>query len=114
MSSRLERRGFHPHFPMNNQFPNLTQFFSSYFHQDWTEEANSPGEVVENYRNSEPPESIESALAELNKLLEIPIAPADLETFILDELGCYYNPEADNQTVREWLELVQKSLTNPS
>ncbi len=99
---------------MNNQFPNLTQFFSSYFHQDWTEEANSPSEVVENYLNSEPPESIASALAELNKVLEIPIAPADLETFILDELGCYYNPEADNQTVREWLELVQKSLTNPS
>lgn len=99
---------------MNNQFPNLTQFFSSYFHQDWTLEANSPSEVVKNYRNSESPESIEAALAELNKLLEMPIALADLETFILDELGCYYNPEADNQTVREWLESVQNSLNNPS
>lgn len=99
---------------MNNQFPNLTQFFSSYFHQDWPLEASSASEVVENYRNSESPESIEAALAELNKLLEMPIAPADLETFILNELGCYYNPEADNQTVREWLQSVQKSLNHPS
>jgi hypothetical protein len=50
---------------MTNQFPHLTQFFSSYFHQDWTLEANSPSEVVENYRNSESPESIEGALADL-------------------------------------------------
>jgi phenylalanyl-tRNA synthetase beta subunit len=97
---------------MTNQFPHLTQFFSSYFHQDWTLEANSPSEVVENYRNSESPESIEGALAELNKLLEMPIAEPDLETFILEELGCYYSPEADNQTVKEWLHLVQESLKN--
>ncbi len=99
---------------MNNQFPNLTQFFSSYFHQDWTLEANSPSEVVKDYCNSESPESIEAALVELNKLLEMPIAPADLDTFIQDELGCYYDPSSENQTVREWLESVQKSLTNPS
>ncbi|HAT14602.1 MAG TPA: hypothetical protein DCS91_14470 [Microcoleaceae bacterium UBA11344] len=97
---------------MNNQFPNLTQFFSSYFHQDWPLEASSANEVVENYRHSESPESIEAALAELNKLLEMSIAPADLETFILEELGCYYNPEADNQTVTEWLHSVQHSLKN--
>lgn len=99
---------------MNNQFPNLTQFFSSYFHQDWPLEADTSSEVVENYCNSESPESIETVLAELNKLLEMPIAPADLATFILDELGCYYNPEAENQTVTEWLESVQKSLSNVS
>jgi phenylalanyl-tRNA synthetase beta subunit len=99
---------------MNAQFPHLTQFFSSYFHQDWQLEANTPSEVVENYRNSELPESIEAALAELNKLLEMPIAPADLDTLILDELGCYYEPSSENQTVREWLEWVQKSLNNPS
>ncbi|MDQ2097914.1 MAG: contact-dependent growth inhibition system immunity protein [Tychonema bourrellyi B0820] len=97
---------------MNNQFPNLTQFFSSYFHQDWPLEASNASEVVKNYRHSESPESVEAALAELNKLLEMSIAPADLETFILEELGCYYNPSSENQTVREWLEWVQKSLQN--
>jgi phenylalanyl-tRNA synthetase beta subunit len=99
---------------MNDQFPNLTQFFSSYFHQDWPLEASSASEVVKNYRNSESPESVEATLAELNKLLEMPIAPANLETFILDELGCYYNPEAENQTVTEWLHSVQQSLSNAS
>lgn len=99
---------------MNNQFPNLTQFFSSYFHQDWRLEADTSSEVVKNYRNSESSESVEAALVELNKLLEMPIAPADLETFIIDELGCYYDPSSENQTVTEWLEWVQKSLNNPS
>jgi CdiI immunity protein len=97
---------------MTNQFPHLTQFFSSYFHQDWPLEANNPSEIVENYRTSESPESIESALAELEKLLEMPIAEPDLETFILEELGCYYNPEASNQTVKQWLHSVQQSLKN--
>jgi phenylalanyl-tRNA synthetase beta subunit len=99
---------------MINRFPYLTQFFSSYFHQDWPLEAETPSDVVNNYRSSEPPESIEAASEELSKLLEMPIAPADLETFILDELGCYYDPKSDNQTVREWLESVQKSLNNRS
>ena len=99
---------------MINQFPHLTQFFSSYFHQDWPLEADTPCDVVNNYRSSEPPESIEAASQELSKLLEMPIAPADLETFILDELGCYYDPTSENQTVREWLESVQEYLRNPS
>ena len=99
---------------MINQFPHLTQFFSSYFHQDWSLEADIPSDVVNNYRSSEPPATVEAASQELSKLLEMPIAPADLEAFILDELGCYYDPKSENQTVREWLESVQKSLTNPS
>ena len=99
---------------MINQFPHLTQFFSCYFHQDWPLEADTPSDVVNNYRSSEPPESIEAASQELSKLLEMPIALADLETFILDELGCYYDPTSENQTVREWLESVQKSLNNRS
>lgn len=99
---------------MINQFPHLTQFFSSYFHQDWPLEADTPSDVVNNYRSSEPPASVEAASQELSKLLEMPIAPADLEAFILDELGCYYDPQSENKTVREWLESVQKSLNNPS
>jgi phenylalanyl-tRNA synthetase beta subunit len=99
---------------MNAQFPHLSQFFSSYFHQDWPLEASTPREVVKNYRNSESPESIEGTLAELKKLLEMPIAQPDLETFILEELGCYYSPEAENQTVKEWLHWMQQSLSNPS
>ncbi|MEG4535328.1 contact-dependent growth inhibition system immunity protein [Microcoleus sp. D2_18a_D3] len=98
---------------MINQFPHLTQFFSSYFHQDWPLEADTPSDVVNNYRSSEPPATVEAASQELSKLLKMPIAPADLEAFILDELGCYYDPQSENKTVREWLESVQKSLHNP-
>ncbi|MEG4031088.1 MULTISPECIES: contact-dependent growth inhibition system immunity protein [unclassified Microcoleus] len=98
---------------MINQFPHLTQFFSSYFHQDWPLEADTPSDVVNHYRSSEPPASVEAASQELSKLLEMPIAPADLEALILDELGCYYDPQSENQTVREWLESVQKYLHNP-
>ncbi|MEG3917821.1 contact-dependent growth inhibition system immunity protein [Microcoleus sp. POL10_C6] len=98
---------------MINPFPHLTQFFSSYFHQDWPLEADTPSDVVNNYRSSEPPASVEAASQELSKLLEMPIAPPDLEALILDELGCYYDPQSENQTVREWLESVQKSLNNP-
>lgn len=97
---------------MNDQFPELTQFFSSYFHQDWPLEASSASEVVENYLDSESPETIEAVLAELNLLLEMSIAEPDLETLILEELGCYYDPSSENLTVTEWLESVQQSLSN--
>ncbi|WP_293334311.1 contact-dependent growth inhibition system immunity protein [Microcoleus sp. CAWBG58] len=97
---------------MIDQFPNLTQFFSSYFHQDWPLEADTPSQAVNNYLNSEPPESIEAASQELAQLLEMPISELDLETFVLDELGCYYDPQSQNRTVREWLESVQLSLTD--
>ncbi|MCW6052483.1 contact-dependent growth inhibition system immunity protein [Microcoleus sp. A2-C5] len=99
---------------MIDQFPNLTQFFSSYFHQDWPLEAETPSDVVKNYLSSEPPESIEATSEELSKLLEMPISEPDLETFMLDELGCYYDPNSENQTAREWLESVQKYLNNLS
>jgi hypothetical protein len=99
---------------MIDRFPHLTQFFSSYFHQDWPLEADTPSEVVNNYLSSEPPESIEAASQELSNLLEMPISEPELETFLLDELGCYYDPQSENQTIREWLESVQQSLTNPS
>ncbi len=99
---------------MINQFPHLTQFFSSYFHQDWPLEAETASEVVNNYLNSEPSESIEATSEELSKLLEMPISEPDLETFMLDELGCYYDPNSENKTAREWLESVQRSLNNLS
>jgi CdiI immunity protein len=99
---------------MINQLPHLTQFFSSYFHQDWLLEAESASEVVKNYCNTAPPASIEAVSAELKQLLEMPIAEPDLETFVLEELGCYYDPSSDDLTVREWLESVQKSLNRSS
>ncbi|MEZ2239027.1 MULTISPECIES: contact-dependent growth inhibition system immunity protein [unclassified Microcoleus] len=99
---------------MNDRFPELTQFFSSYFHQDWPLEASNASEVVENYLHSESPETIEAVLAELNQLLKMSIAEPDLETLILEELGCYYDPSSENQTVTEWLESVQQSLSNAS
>ncbi|MCU0545008.1 MAG: contact-dependent growth inhibition system immunity protein [Oscillatoriaceae cyanobacterium Prado104] len=97
---------------MINQFPHLTQFFSSYFHQDWLLEADSANDAVKNYCNTAPPASVAAVSVELRQLLEMPIAQPDLETFLLEELGCYYDPSSDDLTIREWLESVQKSFSN--
>ncbi|XZO02406.1 MAG: hypothetical protein ACM65L_01025 [Microcoleus sp.] len=45
-------------------------------------------------------------------VVKMSIAEPDLETLIMEELGCYYDPSSENQTVTEWLESVQQSLSN--
>ena len=91
-------------------FPTLAQFFGGYFHQDWIDEFSNPEDAIDAYRNGEPVESIRLACEELERaMLLIQQGPEDPQR-VLQELGCYYDPAADDLTVAAWLEQVRKKL----
>lgn len=83
-------------------YPNLYDFFAGYFHQDWPEESPTASDVVEKYLGEFPRNEIDEAVRELRNLLTNTPAEGDLASLV-NQLGSYYNPQADGLTYREWL-----------
>jgi hypothetical protein len=88
----------------------LCNFMSAYFHQDWTDEADNPDQVIENYLTAEPREYTVGSLEEIRRLLGERRADAELEQYLLVRLGCYYDPTADGVTVSQWLQIIADRL----
>ena len=87
---------------MKTTYPNLYEFFAGYFHQDWPEESPTTTGVVERYLGEFPKNEVDEASKELRKLLANTLAEDALAS-IVNQLGSYYNPQADGLTYREWL-----------
>jgi hypothetical protein len=95
---------------MNQTYPNLDEFFGTYFHQDWNSDAASAREIVENYLREWPAEGVAAARTELEKLLSEVESESELGRCV-QQLGCYYNPPGDGLTYRAWLEQVARVLS---
>lgn len=91
---------------MNQQ---LQQFFTGYFHEDWDLDVDEPDAVVALYREENPHTS--ASIAQAIRLLLVESLPEqELSDFLLNDLGCYYDPGADGLTVRNWLFSIARSL----
>ena len=93
-----------------NEFPKLTHFFSSYFHQDWQYEYETESweQLVVRYADDDGIAAVASTCAELSLLINS--NRADLDDFILNELGCYFYPPARGQATADWLRQVSAEL----
>lgn len=92
------------------EFKNLVQFFSGYFHQDWVDEANSPNELINLFKDTEPKEFIDQVLHELGVLLEKNLSTEQLNKILLEELGCFYDPNSDGINTLDWLMSIRNML----
>jgi hypothetical protein len=95
---------------MKSLYPNLTEFFGTYFHQDWRDDSTVALEIVERYLAEWPLEEIRQAAQELRRLLAESLTEADLA----DEMrgfGNFYNPQADGLSYGDWLRQVYMLLT---
>ncbi len=90
-------------------YPALSQFLGGYFHQDWPELFSDPSAVVVAFHRSEPTEFVQAVLGELDLLIEESQQSTD-PSKLLYELGCYFDPRADGQSVPEWLASVRTEL----
>jgi len=87
-------------------WPSLRQFLAGYFHQDWTDDAADPDDVIKEFVNDSDNDVIAGVRTELNKLLNRDLSDAELGELLL-KLGCAVYYPAFGMTAREWLTHVR-------
>lgn len=92
-----------------SDFPTLQNFFSAYFHQDWAMEHDSPGAVVDAWREGESGEYIAGARTELDRLLARDLDEDALGAAVR-ALGSEYDPTRDGSGWRDWLAGIRQRL----
>lgn len=95
-------------------YPNLLEFFGGYFHQDWDLEDANPDDVIRRFQSSEPRENVEAVIDELNTLLSSNLNEEELQTGLLLDLQCCYDPRVDWADTTSWLKHVRDLLNRDS
>lgn len=90
-------------------FSALENFFSAYFHQDWTVEHDTPEAVVDYYLDSEPVGEVARVREDLDRLLAQDLEEDELAQKVQD-FGSYYDPSADGASYRDWLSGLSERL----
>lgn len=88
--------------------------YHSCFHEDWELDATEPDEAISQFLRSDPSlNEIDRIVAQIRQYVSDDKDDAALEHGLIEELGCYYLPSADDgMSVRDWLQHVVK-LLNP-
>jgi len=81
----------------------LTNFFSSYFHEDWRCEAETTEQIVQIYLRTALPAEVARLRAAITAYAENEPDNEALEEKLLSELRCYYLPSADGLMAKDWL-----------
>ena len=90
--------------------PDLFQFFAGEFHEDWSLEAATADEVVEAFTTTHSQDERMRLAQRMDAFAAgIPDDQA-LAHALFNDLGCYYDPSADGQSARAWLERVAERL----
>lgn len=96
----------------HTNFKLLESFFSGYFHEDWDLDADTTEDVARLYRSQVSAQKATEIADEIGQLLDDLLSEEDLQKFLFERLGCYYDPTLDGQTFREWLETLARLMRN--
>jgi len=91
---------------MTSHYENLAEFIGSYFHQDWTSDADSSLDVVRVYLLEWPRKEALLAFQELVLLL----GTTDETTLqeAVESMGCYFSPAAEGYaSFTDWMQQVE-------
>jgi hypothetical protein len=92
---------------MTTNFSVLSQLLGSYFHQDWSDEFGSDGEALQAIVQAEPREQVEIGVEEIDQLLAEHKSEEELRVIMVDEIGCYFEPESQGIGYMDWLARVR-------
>ncbi len=103
----------------DDKFPELGNFLSCYFNQDWMHlykfEDEKPGvlEIARFYKTEDSVEGVRETAKQLEEFLRLELTDEELDS-ALDKLGSDYYAPGDDWTYREWLEKTLEILKNPN
>lgn len=89
----------------------LGQLLGCYLHQDWGDEFRSDAATLQAIIESEPKERITAGIAEIDTLLAAALPESELRAFLVDEIGCYFDPGSEELTYEQWLDRVRSAFT---
>jgi CdiI immunity protein len=96
-----------------SNFSELKSFLSGYFHEDWELDGCEPDEIIFLFMKSQPSSvEVDLIVSQIGRFLDAGKYEASIERRLLEELGCYYMPSADDIDAHEWLEHVAELLKN--
>jgi CdiI immunity protein len=90
---------------IDSTFPNVSRFFTAYFHQDWDLDGLSLAENVRQFVWSFNQEIVLNIIVEL-RLLISNYGEESKMRHALSELGCYCNFQKQPHEYRKWVEEV--------
>ncbi|WP_123533148.1 contact-dependent growth inhibition system immunity protein [Pseudomonas fluorescens] len=95
---------------MNQDFPEIHDFFGSYFHQDWREEHETADQVINDFLQASDKGTLRLVRNELQSLLLEKKDELSLRAYLLKELSCYYCYWNEGVTGELWLRQIAEKL----
>ncbi|WP_300627782.1 contact-dependent growth inhibition system immunity protein [Pseudomonas sp.] len=95
---------------MNEDYPELQQFFAGYFNQDWVDDHKTANDVIDFFISENSMETINTVLLELDKLISTEKSEQELQDYLLYDIGCYYYYPNEWSDGRTWLKYVVSAL----
>lgn len=92
----------------------ISNFFSCYFHEDWSMEADNDVEIIRLYLESGVDIAKANQLADQLVLVAENHENEPSSAWLLERYGCYYSPEADGLSASDWVirlaDLIRKAV----
>ncbi|MCU6681913.1 contact-dependent growth inhibition system immunity protein [Leclercia sp. H6W5] len=91
------------------RYENIAYFLGAYFHQDWFYDHPTSDEVILYFLDRESSDRCSALRQEIIGLLS---NPTEISQQFISEYNGYYDPVADNLTIREWFENILAALSS--
>lgn len=91
------------------QYENIAYLLGAYFHQDWFYDHPTSDEVILYFLDRESSDRCSALRQEIIGLLS---NPTEISQQFISEYNGYYDPVADNLTIREWFENILAALSS--
>jgi hypothetical protein len=88
----------------------LEQLLVCYLHQDWQHEFDDDAAALQAILEAEPSEQIAAGVGEIDVLLAAELTENDLRMILVDQVGCYFDPNSEGLTYKQWLGRVRSAL----
>jgi len=91
------------------RYENIAYLLGAYFHQDWFYDHPTSDEVILYFLDRESSDRCSALRQEIIGLLS---NPTEISQQFISEYNGYYDPVADNLTIREWFENILAALSS--